>query len=575
MTIFSSEDKPKIICMTCLVETSPQALPLGAACIASAIKNDSRTRDKFFVELLSFSKEEKSFSVDSIINKIFEKKEPLFVCMSMYVWNRNILEDVAAKIKEKNSNIICIAGGPEVTANPFSLTNFDYTCSGAGENSMPELINCLYENKNASIQGVYSKKDFQEYCKKYSVEQKKKAAEALRSVPPLPSEIASPYLDGTIDPAKYGGALWELARGCPFKCSYCYESKGENKISFFPEERLLKELELFAAKNIAQVFVLDPTYNADKARALKRLNAIKQKAPGMFFYFEARAEFIDRELAKAFASIPCSLQIGLQSSDENVLSLVHRTFNKKQFVKNIGILNEEGVVFGFDLIFGLPGDGLQGFKNSIDFAVSLYPNNIELFCLSVLPGTDLYERADELKLQYENVPPYHVIENSTFNKNDISKAEELALSCNLFYSQGRAVPWFIAVTKPLHIKPSNFFTDFISFAKIKNINLNNACAKLSSIEIESLQIDFIKFKYDEKHLQKLFIAAKDIIKLNNALSRTTADAAEQTVTLNYHPDDLLSEYMFDLNFFCANAKHFNCNVKTFIGKNGADYKIVK
>src|SRR5574344_3086527 len=126
MTIFSSEEKPRIICMTCLVETSPQTLPLGAACISSSIKNDSRTKDKFSVELLSFSKEEKSFSVDSIINKIFEKKEPQFICMSMYVWNRIILEDVVAKIKEQSANIICIAGGPEVTANPFSLTNFDF-----------------------------------------------------------------------------------------------------------------------------------------------------------------------------------------------------------------------------------------------------------------------------------------------------------------------------------------------------------------------------------------------------------------------------------------------------------------
>ena len=48
----------KLICTTLLVETSPQGLPLGAACIASSIKADSRTGDKFSVELIDFSLED-------------------------------------------------------------------------------------------------------------------------------------------------------------------------------------------------------------------------------------------------------------------------------------------------------------------------------------------------------------------------------------------------------------------------------------------------------------------------------------------------------------------------------------
>jgi radical SAM superfamily enzyme YgiQ (UPF0313 family) len=57
-------------------------------------------------------------------------------------------------------------------------------------------------------------------------------------------ELTSPYLDGTLDLSKYEGALWELARGCPFKCSYCYESKGEKKVRLLPMERIEKELKL-------------------------------------------------------------------------------------------------------------------------------------------------------------------------------------------------------------------------------------------------------------------------------------------------------------------------------------------
>ena len=47
----------KIICTTLLVEKSPQALPLGAACIASALKSDSNLRELCDIELLAFSHE--------------------------------------------------------------------------------------------------------------------------------------------------------------------------------------------------------------------------------------------------------------------------------------------------------------------------------------------------------------------------------------------------------------------------------------------------------------------------------------------------------------------------------------
>ena len=51
-------EKQLIICSTLLIETSPQALPLGAACIASALKNDLLTKDKLEVKLISQSLED-------------------------------------------------------------------------------------------------------------------------------------------------------------------------------------------------------------------------------------------------------------------------------------------------------------------------------------------------------------------------------------------------------------------------------------------------------------------------------------------------------------------------------------
>jgi hypothetical protein len=569
--------KPLIICTTVLIEKSPQALPLGAACIASALKHDDVTAENYSVMLTSITAEDTGYADacnsgttgSFIAAAILASGKPAIVCFSVYVWNRIVLEQAAGELKRRIPGLVCIAGGPEITADPFSSEAFDYTIAGEGEVAVPGLVARLASGAAGSLPpGVYIPGKENGVARTLTF---------VHAPAPDIGKTASPWLDGTIDPSRYGGALWELARGCPFKCSYCYESKGEKKVRYFPMERIEQELDFFAQKKVPQVFVLDPTYNADKKRALRILRLIAEKTPDTFFYFECRAEFIDKEMAKAFTAIPCALQIGLQSAHEDVLEKVHRTLNKKLFVKNIGILNETGAVFGFDLIYGLPGDSLTGFRESIDFAVSLYPNNLETFCLSVLPGTDLYDNAENLGLVWDKNPPYHVLHTDKFSETDIARAEKLSCSCSFFYNQGRAVPWFNSVLYPLRTRASAFFADFAAWwdvtGHVRTLEDENSRC-LPHGQIEQSQLDFVKAKYMEKNLAALLPAAEDIIRLNGALSRTQADGITQTLRTRYHPDDIMSEYATDIGYFAKNAKKHPYTVQTFMSNHGADWKTI-
>ena len=563
----------QIVCATVLVESSPQALPLGAACIASSLKQDSFIFQKASVSLEDFSLEQKEFtslSQDAIASliaeKIFSGREVFVLALSVYVWNRKILESLIKKARLLSPQTLFIAGGPEITANPFSFTAADFCVAGEGEIALPLLVKNLLQNKNDfSIPGVYDTKN--------NAEKNEDSLSITRATAPDLEKLSSPWLDGTLSPKKYGGVLWELARGCPFKCSYCYESRGEKKVRRFPLERVKKELEFFAKEKVPQVFVLDPTYNANKKEALSMLRLIKQITPETFYYFEARAEFIDKEMAEAFSKINCSLQFGLQSAHPEVLKLVNRSLDRKTFSRNINLLNQTGVVFGFDLIYGLPGDTFAGFKESIDYALSLYPNNLELFCLSVLPGTDLYERAATLGLTYQTLPPYHVTRTLTMNEGDLEKARTLSFAVNVFYTQGRAVPWFNSLLHLIHQSPSAFLSDFESFLKKQKVSFEDACA-IPFEEITKLQLDFIQEKLSAKYKRYLPLV-KDVLLLNAALSQALAQGKESLVSLTYHPDDLTSEYASDFVFFANNARPYKNRTKVFIGKNGVDFRLVK
>ncbi|MBP5438865.1 MAG: radical SAM protein [Treponema sp.] len=565
---------------TLLVERSPQALPMGAACVASAVKSSPLTKNLVRTELLTLSMEDGilcALSDDKKAEMLAERILSEFpevgcVCMSVYVWSKTILEKAALLLKEKKGGIVIVAGGPEITANPLGMKGVDFSVAGEGEVAVPELLHSIFSSSSSGLNessfgilGVYSLRGSGGFVKGTSV--------GAKAIPAPLDELSSPWLDGTIRAGDYGGALWELARGCPFKCSYCYESKGYAKIRRFPQERLDAELELFAKEKIPQVFVLDPTYNADKKRALDMLRKIRRTCPETFFYFEARAEFIDAEIARAFASINCSVQFGLQSSDPAVLKNVNRSFNKNQFKKNVSLLNEQGVVFGFDLIYGLPGDSLSGFKDSIDFALGLYPNNLELFCLSVLPGTKLFEDAKSFGLEWQDFPPYHVLNSPSFPSGDLNKAERLSHAVNLFYTEGRAVPWFNAVVGLVREKPSVFFEGFAGFLENKQ-ELRGLSDGLSLLQIEALQKEYVFLRLKSKGLQKYTALVGDIISLNGALSRCQGEGEECTLELSWHPDDLMSQYAADIPFFFANCGREKNRTHVFNGPNGPDWAVL-
>ena len=96
-----------VICTTLLIEKSPQALPLGAASIASAVKNHPEIKNFVDVQLKAFCLEDDFFSQNKdddaasqyIADELFalasEKNKycsSYIFCFSVFVWNVCILE---------------------------------------------------------------------------------------------------------------------------------------------------------------------------------------------------------------------------------------------------------------------------------------------------------------------------------------------------------------------------------------------------------------------------------------------------------------------------------------------------
>ena len=518
-----------------------KALPLGAASVAAALIDAKlvERRNIFLVDAGAGDAE------DDILRLVIAHK-PDLVGFSLYCWNTRQSVSLASRLKYEFPEIVVVAGGPDaewLAANAgFSgaqsvSSPFDAVFLGEGELSLPLWLSGMKTGTSPFIRGL--------------------AAEA--------GKLASPWLTGLLVPGRGGAVTWELTRGCPFHCTYCYEGRGMSGLRHLPMDRLGRELDLFVEKGVSQVFVLDPTFNIQSDRTLSLLGFFAEKGPGINWYFEIRAELLDRAQARAFADISCSLQIGLQSSRPEVLANIGRDIDRKKFAAKIALLNESGAVFGFDLIYGLPGDSLGGFRESVDFALSLAPNHLDIFRLAVLPGTVLHDQIKDFSLDCDNEPPYLLHSHPFFSAGDMEKAGKLARSCRVFYSEGRAVPWFKALLKPLHMAPSAFLSGF-------------AAPELPAVpghsRIEALQCAYLSEIYESRGKVRLLPAALDLVRYYGAWSRAFAEGETTRFELSYPLSRVESAEILDIESFVRNNVLRPCTIEVRPTKRGPAAKIL-
>ncbi len=553
--------KNKLLIVSIHIKESPQAMPLAAAILKSQLDSVPEIVEKLDVSYRDFY----LFDSENLIAEDIIKEKPDLIGFSTYLWNRQLIEKICVLIKQKYPRAILFAGGAEATALPIKLLNsapFDFVIKGEGELVLTEVMkNILLERPYDNIAGLYSKNQIT------NNKDNQNPVLDLNSVP-------SPYLTGAIDTKKYSGVLWELSRGCPFKCSFCFESRNVAGVREISLERLQKELELFELNKVTQVFVLDPTFNRNVSRVKTILKMILKTAPTIHFIFEVRTEFIDREMAKLFSMLNCSLQIGLQSAIPDVLSNVNRKLDPEKYSHKISLLNSTGVVFGLDLIYGLPSDSIAGFRESLNYAIRLQPNNLDIFPLAVLPGTELYEKAELLNLNHLVEAPYTLISSPEFSEQDMAIAESIKNGCDIFYNQGGAAGWLFMILETLDVNPSEFLEDFSLFLQSENI------IDIHKNRITDIQNLFVKEQFIKYNKSELFPVMEDIINFNGGLNsslyagsvKTENDTrfsnstifeiapATQFVNLKYNFDDLMTVGEYTLEEFLS----YSVPEKTFL-----------
>lgn len=497
MAVRNNEQSMLLTLVTIHAFPSPQAVPLAAACLEASLDSLSAAPRPVAVTRSDLFHGD---SLDSACHAIVAGS-PDLVGFSLYAWNREEAGVLAGMLRRAKPSLVIFAGGPEASADPAGVLAdpaFDFLVVGEGEVTIREVAARLADG--AGLDGVPG------------IARRTAAGIDLASREPVADldSLPSPILLGKLDASIRGGVLWQLSRGCPFGCEFCFDGMGDRIVRRFSTARLETELDYLVRHGAGQVVVLDSTFNVDGERAKALLRMIRKKAPQVHFHFEVRAELLDAEQARLFGGMRCSLQIGLQTADPGVSRAVGRSLDRRQFAMKIGLLNREGVVFGFDLIYGLPGDSLERFRETLDFALGLYPNSLAVFPLAVLPGTVLAERARELELRHLPSPPYTIIASPGFPADDLQTARRLADACDIFYSRGRAVAWFNGIRAALRMTAAAFLEAFAGWLERRD-GAGRTERDYGDEQIHLVQREFLAELFARRKAQRLLAVALDFV----------------------------------------------------------------
>ena len=244
---------------------------------------------------------------------------------------------------------------------------------------------------------------------------------------------------------------------CKSKCQYCdfYSLACE-------KGRLMDQYLKALCTHIRETGPLAPAYRVDTVyfgggtpsffgpdRLAAVLTAVRQSfdvSPQAEITFEANPDSVTRRLLRRLRSEGFNrVSLGIQTDDDALLQQLGRPHTYEDAVKAVKRIRRARFRnLSVDLMFGLPGQSLQDWQNTLTHVLRLQPEHISCYGLKVERGTPLYEVKDVCGLPDDDtqadmyLAAVQILKGKGYRQYEISNFSKkgMASKHNLKYWQG-------------------------------------------------------------------------------------------------------------------------------------------
>jgi radical SAM superfamily enzyme YgiQ (UPF0313 family) len=335
-----------------------------------------------------------------------------YIALGAYCWNAFLLEPFIKKIRMRGFSGKIILGGYEITYSARAELSEKYPTAdifiiGYAEESLRAIL----KEENPKIQIWDNRVNF--------------------------ATLPSPYLSSTLSLAQRQEKIrWETKRGCPYSCSFCaHKGLGRDdakKVLYHPLEKAIKELEFFREKQVKKINVLDPVFNMGKDY-LTVLEAAYKIGLKSQLTLQTRVELITDEYLNHCARLNTTLEIGIQTMNPQEAETIQRKNDWLKINENLKKVKAWNIDFEASLIYGLPYQTYDSFRQSVNYLQEIGCPRITAFPLMLLKGTALYQEKEKYGFIEAPLGPFKiptVVQSHSFNFKEWEKMHEFAQSLN-------------------------------------------------------------------------------------------------------------------------------------------------
>lgn len=335
----------------------------------------------------------KLFSREAFIKKIFDSQPDIIAFSSMsenYLWNR----DLAREIKGIK-NIPIIFGGIHPTSVPEKVIAedcIDLICAGEGEEAFPELADRFDGTGKIDVEGInnlIAKQDGQIIRNPIGCPTKD-----LDSLP-FPDKFL--FINEAPHMAKRYYIM--TSRGCPYNCTFCYNSTISDKRAFIRKrsvENVLDELRWAKANHIDFSYVMfgDDTFVQDKKWLFAFLEGYRRDI-GKPFVCAIHPRAIDEEALAELKRSGCTdIEIGIQTINPRIRrEVLGRHESNEDIFRAMALIKRHNIRLIIDHIGGIPGETLKDYEEAALTYKKYHPNFATFFWLSYYPKTPILKTA--------------------------------------------------------------------------------------------------------------------------------------------------------------------------------------
>nr|WP_294484618.1 B12-binding domain-containing radical SAM protein [uncultured Anaerosporobacter sp.] len=404
---------------------------------------------------------------DYIIQEIYKKK-PDVLALSCYIWNIEMVEEVAEELHKLLPNMKIWLGGPEVSYDAKErMGRIPYLTGimiGEGEETFLQLMEHYVDGKGKleDIKGLAFRESLYE---DETVKVTLPREQLDLSTVPFPYE--------NIDDFKNKIIYYESSRGCPYSCSYCLSSI-DKRVRLRNIDLVLRELKVFLDNKVPQVKFVDRTFNCNRAHSLAIWRFIHENDNGITnFHFEISADILTEEELEVLSKMRqglVQLEIGVQSTNEETIQAIDRKMNLDKLRKAVDRVNSGlNIHQHLDLIAGLPYEDYESFRNSFNEVYSMRPNQLQLGFLKVLKGSAMHTFSRQGCITYKSHAPYEVLFTDWLSYDEVLQLKQVEDMVEVYHNSGQFT-YSIQYLEHFFETPFDFYQEIGQYYEEQKLN---------------------------------------------------------------------------------------------------------